>query len=157
MRFFVRDMRDPLRYRYDVILNMFTSFGYFKTKQENRISIGHLSDALHPGGCIVVDFLNSKKAQRTLVHREVKTVDGIAFNIEREFRDEAFVKHISFEADGQRHQYHEQVQALTLVDFREFFEEAGLQIADTFGDYELGAFHALGSDRLILIAKKQVS
>jgi len=154
LRFFVRDMRKPLKHEYDVILNMFTSFGYFENRNENRISINHLAKALHPDGCLVVDFLNSKKAQLQLVHREKKTVDGIDFFIERKFTGESFIKRIRFMADGEEQEFQEQVQALTLADFKECFEDAGLQIVDTFGDYDLGPFHALNSDRLILIAIK---
>lgn len=154
LQFFVRDMREPLKYRYDVILNMFTSFGYFENKNENRISIKHLANAMNPDGCLVVDFLNSKKAQLELVHREEKSVDGITFHIEREYTGELFLKRIRFDAEGETHEFQEQVQALTLADFKECFEAAGLQIVETFGDYELGPFHALNSDRLILIAKK---
>lgn len=155
LRFFVRDMRNPLKHKYDVILNMFTSFGYFETKNENRISISHLANALNPGGCLVVDFLNSKKAQLQLVHAEDKVVEGIQFHIEREFTGDSFVKRISFEAEGEKHEYQEQVQALTLVDFKDCMDAAGLQIVETFGDYDLGPFNALHSDRLILIAKKR--
>lgn len=154
LRFFVRDMREPLKHVYDVMLNMFTSFGYFKTQEENRIAIGHLANALAPEGVLVIDFLNSKKALLNLVEDEEIQAGGITFRIRRSFENECFIKRIVFEDQGERHEYNEHVHALTLADFNDCFQDAGLQIVDTFGDYDLNPFHAAHSDRLILIAQK---
>ena len=154
LRFFVRDMRNPLKFKYDLILNMFTSFGYFETEEENKLSLLNLSNALHLGGRLVIDFLNSKKAANALIEREIKSVDGIDFHIKRSFENGFFLKRIEFEFEGEKHAYSEKVKALTLVDFHEALESAGLKIMNTFGDYNLNDFDAQNSERLVLIAHK---
>lgn len=154
LRFFVRDMRAPLKHKYDLILNMFTSFGYFDSDKENSQAISHLANALNPGGRLVIDFLNSKKAAIKLVEHNTKTCNGIEFHIKRKFKAGFFIKTIDFIVDDTPHHYEEKVEALTLSDFHEYMESAGLKILDTFGDYSLNSFDARYSDRLILIAHK---
>ncbi len=154
LRFFVRDMRNPLKYKYDLVLNLFTSFGYFETEEENKLSLLNLANALNPGGRLVIDFLNSKKAANALINQETKTVEGIDFRIHRSFENGFFLKRIEFEHEGEEHAYSEKVKALTLIDFHEGLEAAGLKILNTFGDYDLNDFDAQHSERLILIAHK---
>lgn len=154
LRFFVRDMREPLKHKYDLILNLFTSFGYFDSDEENTRAISHLANALNPGGRLVIDFLNSKKAATKLVNHNTKHCNGIDFQIKRKFEEGYFIKSIDFEVDEKLHHYEEKVKALTLSDFHECMEAAGLKILETFGDYSLNSFDARSSERLILIAHK---
>ena len=49
--------------------------------------------------------------------------------------------------------YPEKVKALTLKDFEDLMEEAGIYLLDIFGDYKLKKFHKTESERLIMIFK----
>ena len=55
-RFAVGDMRE---YRssnsYDVILNLFGSFGYFNDSSEDRRVVGNMYDSLRPGGHLLIE------------------------------------------------------------------------------------------------------
>ena len=44
-------------------------------------------------------------------------------------------------------------RALTLLDFYDYFEQAGIQTVAKFGSYELDPFNENNSNRLILIFK----
>jgi hypothetical protein len=50
--------------------------------------------------------------------------------------------------------YTEEVHLITLEEFKELFDFASLKILHTFGDYDLGEYNEVNSDRLILIAEK---
>jgi SAM-dependent methyltransferase len=154
IRFFQHDMREPFEGEFDVVVNLFTSFGYFENDQDNQVSIQRMAESTVEGGRVVIDFMNTKKIIMGLIPDERKVIDGIEFHIQRELKDGRIVKHISFKTDGKTHQYSEYVRALTLDDFYVYFQRAGLKILDIFGDYELNDYNAIKSDRLILIAQK---
>lgn len=155
LRFFVHDMRDPLPDSYDVILNLFTSFGYFDSVADNARVLKSVFDALLPDGLLVIDFFNAEKVMRELKTRQEINRDGILFHIKKEVSNGKIVKTIAFEAEGQSHFHQEKVQALDLMDFQQLLGNGGFQIAQTYGNYALEPFNAVHSDRLILICKKR--
>ena len=153
LRFVVKDMRQKFNYSYDVVLNLFTSFGYFEHDEEEIRVLQNIKNGFNPNGTLVLDFLNVDYVKAHLVKKEVKTIDGIAFHIQREIKDGFILKHISFTDQGVDHSYTEQVKYLDLAKFEEYFTAAGLTITQTFGDYQLSEFDVKTSERLILVAK----
>ena len=111
LRFVVHDMRLPFQLPpFDYILNLFTSFGYFRTKEENFQTIRALSGVLKPGGRLVIDFMNTEKVIRELLPQEVKIIDEMEFNLRKKVADGFIVKNIDFEVAGKSHHFQEQVQ-----------------------------------------------
>lgn len=152
--FFVHDMRNPLEKKYDFILNLFTSFGYFDNLDDNLKVLNSIHDALNPNGFIVIDFMNAEKVIRDLKLRQEITKGEVLFSIKREVTNQRIVKSIAFQDKGQSFFFQEKVQALTLSDFKELFQQANLELIETFGSYHLEAFDVSSSDRLICICKK---
>lgn len=152
LEFKLWDMRSPIENKYDAIFNLFTSFGYFETDEEHILVLKNLKDALKKDGVLVLDFLNCYKLNSTLVAKEIKTVDGIDFHLEREIKDGYILKHISFTDKGKNHSYTERVKYMDLALFESYFKAAGFTISKTFGDYHLNSFDKNTSDRLILVA-----
>ena len=150
LQFMVHDMCTPMHRTFDAVLNLFTSFGYFEHEIDNLRTIQAIKSELSPNGYGVIDFLNVQYVAQHLVPQEVKTVDGIDFNIERKIQDDHIIKSIRF-TDGDTQQYQEKVRALTLDDFQSFFKTAGVQLKHCFGNYSLEPFDASNSERLILI------
>ncbi len=152
LHFEVGDMREPFgEQRFDFIFNLFTSFGYFKNKEDNIAALRCIKKALKPDGTFVFDFMNVHQVQLGLVKEEVRVIEGIEFHITRLIRDEHVIKKISFSDKGQDFEFEESVQLLTLAHFEELFAAAGLCIRSIHGDFELGDFDAVKSDRLILM------
>ena len=149
----VHDMRAPFNNKYDAVFNLFTSFGYFEDDKEDILILNNIKQSLKKDGFFVFDFLNAEKVKLNLVAKETKIVNSITFNIKREIKDGFIYKHISFFADGENHTYTEQVKYLDLDKMTAFFEKVGFTITNVFGDYDLNAFEANTSERLILIAK----
>lgn len=153
LNFKVHDMRAPFNNKYDAVFNLFTSFGYFEDDKEDILILNNIKQSLKKDGFFVFDFLNAEKVKLNLVAKETKIVNSITFNIKREIKDGFIYKHISFFADGENHTYTEQVKYLDLDKMTAFFEKVGFTITNVFGDYDLNAFEANTSERLILIAK----
>ncbi|WP_369049105.1 class I SAM-dependent methyltransferase [Tenacibaculum sp. UWU-22] len=153
LHFEVYDMRKPFVNSYDVIFNLFTSFGYFDDDNDDILVLQNFKNSLAKNGTIVLDFLNVEKLKKSLVTKETKTIDNIDFYIEREITNGFIVKHISFFADNQQHFYTERVKYLTLEKFESYFKKVGLQLQHVFGDYTLSNFDSASSNRLILVLK----
>jgi hypothetical protein len=47
-----------LRGKFDAVVNLFSSFGYFSTDQKNKAVLQELISALKPGGLIAVHLIN---------------------------------------------------------------------------------------------------
>ncbi len=153
--FLVHDLRKPAwNESFDYVLNLFTSFGYFETEAEDKAAFTTLSRALKKGGSLVIDFMNVARAVNLMKEEETKTIEGITFHLKRYVQDGYIHKEIRFEADETPYFFTEKVKALTLEDFKGFFTFAGLTLTDVFGSYQLDAYDAVESDRLIMIAKK---
>jgi len=153
LHFRVHDMRQPCPEKYDAIFNLFTSFGYFENEADNFTTLKAIHESLSEYGFAVLDFMNVPYVIENLVPSEVKTVEGIDFHITRKVSDGFILKEIEFEDQGNAYHFTEKVRALTLPDFEQMMEEAGIYLLDVFGDYKLRKFHKKESERLIMIFK----
>lgn len=155
LEFYVHDMRSLYwTEHFDLVVNLFTSFGYFHNSDDDQQTISSVADTLKPNGIFVLDFLNATKVIGNLVNYEEKTIDGVQFELNRSVEDGIIKKRIHLK-DGELEQdFEEQVDALTLEDFKNYFDTAGLELIATFGDYDLNPFNESESDRLILVAQK---
>lgn len=153
LHFEVHDMQHSLEHTYDAIFNLFTSFGYFDTKEAHIEVLKHIKNALKPDGFAVIDFLNAPKTLAALVPEETIQKEGIDFHIKRWHDNGKIFKQISFEKEGKTQTFTEELQAYTLQDFEEMIEAAGMYLLDIFGNRQLQKYHKETSDRLILIFK----
>lgn len=151
LHFHKQDMRDHLSERYDIIFNLFTSFGYFDEEEDNLKVLQNFKTGLEDNGIIILDFINVDKAKKNLVTKEIITKNEIDFNISRKVEDNYLIKEIKFNIDETPFEFEEKVQCLTLSKFKEISKEANLKIKHSFGDYNLNSFDEKESDRLILI------
>ena len=155
LAFFEHDMRSLYWTDYfDLVVNLFTSFGYFHNPEDDQKTISSVADSLKPGGLFVLDFMNATRVKANLVGYEEKTIDGIQFEITRSVEDGVIFKRIHVIDGDVELDFEEQVDALEFADFDIYFNNAGLEILDVFGDYSLNEFNADTSDRLILVAQK---
>ncbi|WP_347051710.1 class I SAM-dependent methyltransferase [Flavobacterium olei] len=153
LHFKVHDMREAFEEKFDAIFNLFTSFGYFENDEDNLTTLKAIKESLSEYGFAVIDFMNVTQVVETLVPQETKTVEGIDFHIKRYVEDGHILKEIDFEDQGRKYHFTEKVKALTLKDFQDLMDEAGIFLLDIFGDYKLKKFHKTESERLIMIFK----
>lgn len=151
LRFEVHDMCLPFPKQFDAVFNLFTSFGYFETEFDNVRTIKAIKAELKPNGFGVIDFLNARYVRNHLVPVETKEVDGITFYIKRYIKDNYIYKDIRFRYDHEDFFFTEKVKALSLQDFKAYFEEVGVTLKHCFGSYDLEPFDEENSQRLILI------
>ena len=155
LQFSAHDMRENYQENsFDIVTNLFTSFGYFENNKDEQKAINAMANNLKKEGILIIDFMNAKKVIANLVLNEQKTINNIQFDITRQVKDGFILKDIRITDGKEQQQFQEKVKAITLADYSEFITNAGLKIIDIFGNYKLDNFDEKISDRLILICKK---
>jgi cyclopropane fatty-acyl-phospholipid synthase-like methyltransferase len=152
--FYVHDMREATDEKVGVILNVFTSIGYFEDAKDNTKAIRAFYDSLVDGGVAIIDFLHVPQVKKHWVADEIVTKNDITFTLKRTFVDGWIEKHISFENKGKPHAFNERVRALELPDFEQICNSVGFKIAKVFGDYALTPFNPEIAERLIIVLQK---
>lgn len=155
LQFSVEDMRDfRLKQSYNLITNLFTSFGYFKDTNDNLRTLESIKLHLKENGTFVLDFMNTAKTVKNLVLESKAEKQDIIFNIARQVKDGQILKTIEFiDNEGIERSYTERVQALYYEDFLDFFKSSDLELINCYGDYTLTDEYHQDSDRMIFILK----
>ena len=155
LHFHQMDMREikPIQ-SFNLVMNMFTSFGYFDHKSDNLKVLNGVHSVLNPNGYLVIDFLNASKVIQNLVKEEKQEIDHITFTINRFIKDQTVVKQIHVSDNEQEFNFQERVSMFELSDFEEMFTQTGFKLVTSFGNYHLNEFNPQKSDRLILVAQK---
>ena len=155
-RFYVHDFRKPIPYsNFDLGLNLFTSFGYFDTHEENEMALHNMAEVIAEKGVFIMDYLNADHVTKNLVEEETIEREDVKFSIRRWIEDGFIMKEITFNAEGEKQEFREQVRLYKEEDLRSMIEAAGLTVRFVFGDYDLDFYNPENSERLIIIAKKQ--
>jgi hypothetical protein len=147
-------MRNELPKLYDYIFNLFTSFGYFETLEEHQTTLRNIYNGLREEGLFIFDFMNTKYVLNHLVAEETIQKESIYFHIKRELIDGVITKNISFKANGNLHQYREEVRALHPDELIKMMENCGFSVQEKFGNYQLAPFDLHTSNRFILVLSK---
>ncbi len=155
LKFHQHDMREVFaRDQFHVVLNLFTSFGYFNTEAENSKAICAASKALKAGGHLVIDYLNPHQVIDQLVPREIQRLEGIEFQINRRYENGFIVKDIRFHDQGEDYHYMEKVRAIRKFEFMRYFVKAGLKLKGNYGDHSLNPYQWASSERMIFVLVK---
>lgn len=157
LTFQVQDMREMIpQKQFDAVFNLFTSFGYFEDTSDNVKVIQAVFQMLKSKGILVIDFMNVHRVLDVMITQETKVVSGIQFELHRKYSGTHIIKEINFKDGEQNFSYQEKVQALKKEDFESLLQNNGFSLMHIFGDYNLNSFDKNLSDRLILIAQKNV-
>jgi SAM-dependent methyltransferase len=133
------------------LTSFFTSFGYFATRDQDRVAATEMRRVLRPGGSFMLDFLNADRVRRELVPSESGRIRGYDVSVAREIQNDTVVKTITLNADegDEVRRYEERVRLYEAGQLTELLREVGLETQLRFGDYEGAEFDA-NSARLIL-------
>ena len=143
---FIRgDMRDaPGVSAFDLVVNFFTSFGYFSEDRENARVLDAIARSLRPGGRFLMDYLNRAYVISTLVPEDRKNVEGMEVEQRRWITGDPseagnhvrINKHVRIREGGVERNYDESVRMYTLEELDAMMDLAGLKVAQTFGDFD---------------------
>ncbi len=157
VRFDRGDMRG-LRYRgaFDGVINMFSSFGYFETAEDDRKVIAGVARALKARGKFLMERFNRESLAYELPLQGWRVQeDGSVVLQEDTFdvlRGRYDTRQIVIDREGTR-EHLGSVRAYTLQELKELMDGAGLHIHRVLGGLDLSPYRAR-SRRLVLYAVK---
>ena len=139
------DMRDPPGISaFDLVVNFFTSFGYFREDGENTRVLEAISRSLRPGGRFLMDYLNREYVISTLVPADSRTLGGMEVEQRRWITGDPseagghvrINKHVRIREEGTERSYDESVRMYTLEELDAMMGRAGLKVTRTYGDFD---------------------
>ncbi len=158
LRFAVHDILFPLPPKlggpFDLVLSLFTAFGYFTTWPAHLRALRHLYDGLRPRGLLVLDFMNTFRTLCQLVPAETVVRQSIRFDIRRTYAPPFLLKDIHITDGSERRTYRERIWAFWPESLESLLQSAGFDIVERWGDYDLSPFEETSSPRLIYLARK---
>lgn len=148
------DMRvAPCSDCFDMVVNLFTSFGYFDDDDDHLKAIQAMADATKPGGWLVQDFMNVGKVLTDLVPTDERREGALRVVQRRWVEGKRLIKEITLKEKGSPDQvFGESVRLLRLKDFEEMYKATGLVLERVLGDVE-GAAFTTESPRMIMFAR----
>jgi SAM-dependent methyltransferase len=139
--------------RFDLVVNLFTSFGYFAADADHDEVLREVARVLRPGGWFVLDFLNAPAVRRGLVRRDSRQVGGRRVVQERSLSEDGRFVTKTIALDGEGRHFLERVRLFERADLEAMLGGAGLHVERAFGDYDGGA-PTVESPRLLLVARR---
>jgi 2-polyprenyl-3-methyl-5-hydroxy-6-metoxy-1,4-benzoquinol methylase len=140
--------------KFHLIINLFTSFGYFENDDENneviKIAFQHLVD----NGYFIIDFFNITYLKNNLIPVSYDKIEDKIIKQERVIKGNRIYKKIIITKKGIEKRYHESVRAYTKEELSSLFKNNGLMVQYIYGDYLGNVFEEESSPRIIIIAKK---
>ena len=148
------DMREiPFVDQFDLAVQLFTSFGYFESDDEDLRVLGNVRRALHPGGSYALDLINLAHLRASIVPRSERELDGVRIIEEREIAGRRVIKKITVESGGERRGFMESVRLYSPEEIARLLETAGFTPVHWFGDYHGADFEPESSKRMLVISR----
>ena len=150
------DMRIlPFRDRsFDLVVNLFTSFGYFADDESHLHVVREVSRITRSGGNFVLDFLNPAQLKNALVPYDERRIGNQTVEQRREISSDGryVIKRICLRGTGQ--EFTEQVRLFDPADLSAMMVAAGFEVTTSLGNYD-GAPLTPTSPRVMLFGTKQ--
>jgi 2-polyprenyl-3-methyl-5-hydroxy-6-metoxy-1,4-benzoquinol methylase len=140
--------------KFDLVLNLFTSIGYFESDEENFELLRKAYNFLKPGGFFVLDYFNRKYLENNLVPNSVETINGILINQNRSIQGNRVIKEIVIRKNGDKKKYFESVRMFNFDELQTELKSIGFKMNSSFGDLDGKPFVLETSPRVIIIASK---
>lgn len=140
--------------KFDLVLNLFTSIGYFDSDEENFELLRKAYNLLKPGGYFILDYFNRNYLETNLVPSSVESINGLVINQNRSIQGSRVIKEIVIKNNGETKKYFESVRMFSLDELRTELENTGFKLNSTFGDLDGKPFVLETSPRVIIIASK---
>jgi 2-polyprenyl-3-methyl-5-hydroxy-6-metoxy-1,4-benzoquinol methylase len=141
--------------KFDLVVQLFSSFGYFETEAEDRAVLRNVHAMLLPGGWYVLDLLNPSWLAAHFVPSNVKEADGLSITEERTLSSEKVVKRLEIrDEEGHQLSFTESVKLFTPEMISGMLISEGFDVVRIAGDYNGTDFDAAASPRMLLFSRK---
>ncbi|MEI7811269.1 MAG: class I SAM-dependent methyltransferase [Ignavibacteria bacterium] len=140
--------------KFDIIVNLFTSFGYFESDEDNFLLFRNAGRLLNNGGYFIFDFFNEVHLRNALVPVSSERIAGKEVIQKRRIVNDRINKEIIIKDGETERTYFESVRLYNHNQIILQFEKEGFFIQKIFGDYDGKEFNSGLSPRIIIIARR---
>jgi cyclopropane fatty-acyl-phospholipid synthase-like methyltransferase len=141
-------------FQYDLIVNLFTSIGYFEKDEENYYILKKVYDLLSEKGFFVLDYFNKNFVVKNLVAETVEQIDDGIITQNRFIDGERIVKEIIIDRKGKINKFYESIRMFSSEELLNMLQKLGFYKIKIFGDFSGNPFELETSPRIIIIVNK---
>ncbi len=134
----------PQMGKFDLIINLFTSFGYFEDDRLNQEFFHIVRSHLHEKGQFFLDFLHPFAVRANLIESEEKWINDELVQIKRSIQDDCVVKTIQFPGRT----YQEKVKMYNRAQIEKMIQNAYMSVVSVWNDYDGNPWKEQGDRQL---------
>lgn len=150
VKFHVADMFQlPDIGSFDLVVNLFTSFGYFQEDERNQQVFDVVCRRLVPNGAFFLDYLHPHHVRQSLIEHEELIVKGEQVSIQRKIKGNIIEKQIHFPGRS----YCERVKLYSKDQIIGMLQKSNLQIEQVWNDYKGNPWKEEGDRQLFYCIK----
>jgi cyclopropane fatty-acyl-phospholipid synthase-like methyltransferase len=155
INFVKEDLRKfRIEQNFDLIVNLFTSFGYFQKDEDNFKLFKNVYQHLNKNGYFVLDYFNENYLRKNLISKSETKINDTLLIQERRIEGERIVKEITLANNGTEKRFFESVRMYGKAELIKNLKSLGFTIKKVFGDFTGEEFDLETSPRIIIIALK---
>ena len=139
---------------FELVVNLFTSFGYFADDESHLHVVREVSRVTEPGGSFVLDFLNTSQLKNALVPYDERRIGDQIVEQRREISDDGrfVIKRICLRGTGK--EFTERVRLFDSGDLTAMMIAAGFHVTASFGSYDRAPL-TVTSPRVVLFGTRR--
>ncbi len=139
---------------FEMVTSFFSSFGYFKTKEQDLVLLQTMKDLVKFKGWLFLDLAHKDFVISSLVSQDEKNEKGYHILQKRSMKESVVTKDIIVtDAQGKVQTYQENLRLYSLEEMEKILSQYGLQIQKVFGT-EIGDDFKINSPRMSLLIYK---
>lgn len=152
------DMRDlNFNDEFDGIINLFTSFGYLETEEDNLQVLRRVYRALKPGGKFLIDVINRNWVLESYRKRDWRKVDDLLVLVERKFNEKTSRNKVHFiiidTKNCKTYNTGQDIRLYSCPELEEMLVKTGFKIVGRYGKMDGEEFNDK-SMRVVLVGEK---
>jgi len=157
IEFIKGDMRKlPFEDRFDAVVNMFTSFGFFDKEKDDLKVLKGVCKALRKKGFFLLDLINREQQIRNFQRRRWRPEKDFTM-LEDNFFDLFTSRWESTRTllfqNGKRREYSISLRLYSFAEILNLLKKAGFVLESIYGDFDFSEY-SLDSPRMILVSRK---
>ena len=154
----MRQLPDDFENQFDAVINMFSSFGYLESENDDQQVLVQIAKSLKPGGKLMTDLLNR---EWVIINNEEfdwhQHEDGRVVLERRVLSLEKSINHLTYTEilpDGTRRVMSDlKMRLYTLTEMIKMLGNAGLTLQNVYGGFR-GEDYTVNTRRMIVVASK---
>jgi len=156
IEFVQKDMRDFCRPgSFDAVLNLFTSFGYFGARADDRRVVENAHRSLRPGGRLLIDMMGKEVIARIFHRRDWQPAAGGIVLYERKVVDDwsRIENRWILIKDGRQHEWNFSHRVYSATELCTLLGDSGFRGVQAYGNLD-GAPYDEKAERLVVVGYK---